>query len=146
MTVYRITREQYANELTASGKAGRWNLADQYVIYASSSRSLATLELLVSTSGVYPEGSYKVMVIEIPDDFKEVLISNLRTDWRNFTSYPLLQNIGSDWYINKTDLVLSVPSAVVPQENNFLLNTQHPDFASAVRLIEVEDYFWDERL
>jgi len=57
-----------------------------------------------------------------------------------------LQNIGSDWYSNKKKLVLQIPSAVIPQESNYVINTQHPLFTSQVKIIEREDYFWDKRL
>jgi RES domain-containing protein len=145
MLVYRIVAEKYAHSLTASGRAGRWNFQDEQVIYASSSRSLATLELLVNRAGIHIGISYKVLVIEIPDQIQKVNLEILPVQWRGLRSYPALQNLGSGWYHEKVYLALQVPSAVIPKESNFVLNTLHSNYASRVRIIEVEDYFWDER-
>lgn len=61
-------------------------------------------------------------------------------------AYPDLQKIGSNWYQNKESLVLKVPSAVIPKEYNYVINTNHFEFATKVSLVRTEDYFWDERL
>ncbi len=146
MIVYRIVVEKYANELKASGRSGRWNLSEEYVIYTASTRSLATLELLVNRSGIHPSSSYKVMLLDIPDEVQKYIPQQLPDDWRGFDAYPMLQNIGSGWYKAEESLVLAVPSAVIPQEFNFLINTRHNDFGNHIELVGVEDYFWDERL
>jgi len=146
MMVYRIVAAQYADKLTASGKAGRWNLPDEHVIYTACSRSLATLELLVNRSGIHPESSYKVMLIEIPKKYTTIKPQEFSDDWRSLAAYPLLQHAGSVWYHESTSLVLAVPSAVIPKEYNFLINTRHGDFDSHVHQADIEDYFWDERL
>ena len=146
MIVYRIVAEKYADKLTASGRAGRWNLANEFILYTASTRSLATLELLVNRSGIHPESTYKVMLIEISDTYQVIKPENLPKNWREFDAYHILQNQGSDWYKDKKKLILSLPSAVIPQESNFLINTQHKDFLSSIHQIEIEDYFWDKRL
>jgi RES domain-containing protein len=76
-----------------------------------------------------------VISVDIPDD---VLVSDLparvlpRT-WR-FTPAPArLQQLGASWVRAARTAVLSVPSVVVPQERNFLLNPAHPDFARVKR-------------
>lgn len=80
MEVHGISKEKFFHKLEASGKANRWNEEGQLVIYAGSSRSLATLELVVHKDAVHASEDYKVMVISIADDdylFKQVLISEL---------------------------------------------------------------------
>lgn len=57
-----------------------------------------------------------------------------------------MQTIGSDWYQARTSLILKVPSAVIPLEYNYIINTEHPDFSDKVSLVRIEDYFWDSRL
>jgi len=57
-----------------------------------------------------------------------------------------LQEIGSQWYNAMEFLVLKVPSAVIEQEYNYVINTRHPDFSKLVRLKAVEDFVWDRRL
>jgi RES domain-containing protein len=149
MEVFRISREVYASRLIASGGANRWNKRDQYVLYAGSSRSLSTLELIVHRNSIAPLDNYKVMVISIPDfDFltKQIPIKVLPGNWRTLSAYPELQQIGTDWYESRETLVLKVPSAVIYYEFNFIINFEHPDFKNHIRLIRTEDYYWDDRL
>ena len=62
------------------------------------------------------------------------------------STYSDLQKRGSDWYTNKKSLVLKVPSAVIPQEYNYIINAAHQDYKDKVSLVRTEDYFWDDRL
>ena len=149
MEVFRITRESFAKQLTASGRANRWNFDDEFIIYTGSSRSLSTLELIVHKNSINPEFTYKVMIISIADEenlFTSVLQADLPGNWRSMSSYPALQQIGSKWYRNNQSLVLKVPSAIIFNEYNYLINTKHPDYNEKVSLVRTEDYFWDERL
>jgi RES domain-containing protein len=149
MEVFRIAKESFSKELTASGRANRWNIDDQFMIYTGSSRSLSTLELVVHKNAVQPSMKYKVMIISIADEenlFMQILQENLPKSWRSMIAYPELQQLGSEWYQNETSLVLKVPSAVIPKEYNYIINTKHPDFKSKVFLVRTEDYFWDDRL
>ena len=149
MEVFRISREEYSTLLSSSGSANRWNLKGQNVLYTGSSRSLSSLELIVHKGAVKPALLYKVMVISIADDdylTKQIQIKDLPINWRSFAAYSNLQNIGSDWYTGQESLVLKVPSAVIPIEYNYMINTEHPDFYSKVSLVRTEDYFWDSRL
>lgn len=149
MEVFRISKEKYATALFSSGAANRWNNEGQKVLYAGSSRSLSTLELIVHKGAVKPGLEYKVMVISVADNdhlIKQIKIADLPGNWRRLAAYSDLQKIGADWYKNKDSLILKVPSAVIPYENNFVINTEHPDFKSCVSLIRTEDYFWDTRL
>jgi RES domain-containing protein len=103
----------------------------------------------VHRSSVIPEIPYKVMVIDVPEDdriIKKIEINMLPGNWRTLSAYSILQNIGSDWYLSQETLLLRVPSAVIVQEYNYLINTEHPDYPLKVKLAHVEDYFWDERL
>ena len=149
MEVFRICKETFASGLYASGASNRWNKRDQFVIYTGSSRSLATLELIVHKSSIAPLTSYKVMVISIADDdhlIRQTLISSLPVAWRSLSAYSTLQLIGGDWYDSNETLILKVPSAVIPYEYNFIINMRHPDFNDKVKLVRIENYFWDNRL
>jgi RES domain-containing protein len=149
MEVYRIAKGSFSKELTASGSANRWNKADQYVIYTGSSRSLATLELVVHRNNITPAFGCRVMIVSVADEerlFTIVSQANLPEDWRGINAYSELQEIGSNWYKSNQSLLLKVPSAVISQEYNYLINTKHPDFLAKVKLVGTENYFWDERL
>lgn len=149
MEVFKISPVKYAHELTASGRPNRWNKKGEFVIYTGSSRSLSTLELIVHRSAIKPAITYNVMVISISDDsalHKTLNTRQLPENWKNISAYTTLQQLGSLWYENHESLVLKVPSAVIPFENNFILNTRHPHFKKHVKLVRTELYFWDERL
>ncbi len=149
MEVFRISAAQYAEQLTSSGNANRWNQSGQSVIYTGSSRSLSTLELVVHRSAIKPTITYKVMVLSIADDdrlINQIKTNDLPINWRSMIHYPDLQRLGSDWYTSQSALVLKVPSAVIPQEFNYVINLKHPDFEKHVKLIRTEPYFWDDRL
>jgi RES domain-containing protein len=150
MEVFRIARDKYAQTLIASGKAARWNKDNQFVLYAAQSRSLAALELTVHKSGIKTILPYKTMIISLAEDEKlytRKVIRDMPLNWRKLVAYPALQAIGNDWYINNTSLILQVPSVIIPQEFNYIVNLQHPDFSEkTVSLVRTEDYYWDNRL
>ena len=149
MNVFRIVPEAFSNELNASGSANRWNLRGQKVIYTGSSRSLSTLELIVHRSAIQPSKPYKLLVISIDlteAEHQKIQLDQLPNNWRNLQAYSQLQLIGSNWYKAQNSLLLEVPSAVIPQESNYIINTEHPDFSKKIRIHRIEDYFWDNRL
>ena len=149
MFVYNIRKAKYADSLRASGVANRWNKNDEFVIYTGGSRALSTLELVVHRSLISIDNSYKLLVIELNCKESEILEVNeslLPKNWQSVEAYPKLQEIGSDWYQNFEYLVMRVPSAIIPKEYNYLLNTRHPDFKKKVKIKELENYEWDNRL
>lgn len=92
---------------------------------------------------------YAVMVIELPDrpEAYDVVDSvDLPSDWQRLSGYSRLQELGGTWYRQQRSLVLRVPSVLVPQESNFVINTSHTNFASGVKVIRRENFGWDNRL
>ncbi len=150
MEIFKISNEKYANLISASGKPNRWNKSGEFVTYGAGSRSLAALEMVARRSCIMPSKiAYKMMVLSFDDDdnlITQVKIADLPPGWNKMNAYPRLQDIGSTWYSKQESLVLKVPSAIIPREFNFVINTKHPLFATHVNLVRNEDYFWDERL
>jgi len=149
MFTFRIARDKYSKNLSASGVGARWNPDDAFVIYTSEARSLATLEVLVNTNRVSLLRSYKLMCIDMnikKGDIQTIDSRELPKNWRGQGSYKLLRQLGSEWYYNQKKLILKVPSAIIPQESNYIINTRHPDFTAKVKLGAVEDFVWDQRL
>ncbi|MFD1872901.1 RES family NAD+ phosphorylase [Hymenobacter bucti] len=147
MEVFRISAPRYAQRLTASGVANRWNTAGQYIIYTAATASLACLENVVHRSGEGLQAPFKLMRLVIPDQvlIEEVPAEMLPADWQQVTSYPQCQEIGSAWYQLRRSAVLKVPSAIITSEANYLLNTSHPDFEQ-VKLLGTEDFIFDPRI
>ena len=91
---------------------------------------------------------YKLLTILITDEslIQELNNNNLPENWKSIEAYVELQEIGSKWYHSNESLVLKVPSAIIQQEFNFIINTRHPLFSTHVILKEVDDFVWDNRL
>ena len=147
MEIFKICKEKYAQNLQASGVSNRWNKKDEFVIYAGSSRSLSTLETVVQRSGINTAHKYKMLKINIDDSIfvKEISIIDLPIKWESLEAYVDLQEIGSKWYQSNESLVLKVPSVIIKEEFNFVINTKHPLFEENVKLAVIEDFFWDKR-
>jgi RES domain-containing protein len=131
---WRITTAEFAQRALSGEGAerygGRWNPKGLALVYASSSLSLAILELLVQTGArVMPEALCSIR-IDIPEDLDilELGLEVLPEGWRGYPAPASLQEIGRDWIERGASALLSAPSAVVPEESNYLLNPEHPDF------------------
>ena len=150
MLVYRIARTEHIRDLTGTGArlyGGRWNHSGTALIYASETRSLATVEFLVHVSPPHAPTDLSMATIEIPDDLvpEEVAASSLPRNWRDFPAPLELAELGTSWARAHRNLLLRVPSAVVEHEYNILINPSHADM-SRVALVKVESYTLDKRL
>ena len=147
MLAYRITSKKYSSKLFAPGLPGRWNGGDRKVIYCAESIALAFLENMVRRQGIGFNYDFKIMILEIPDDVKIHAINagQLPKGWRAFTDYSKCQSIGNAWYDAGIRPVLKVPSAVLPESCNYVINYLHPDFKK-IKLVKVTDLVPDERI
>jgi len=147
MEVFRIALSKFAGELKATGFENRWNYKGQKVIYAAASRSLACLECLVHSSGEALSQYFHIMVIHVPDDLdvENVNTSKLPKDWNARARSEACQSIGSDWIVSQGSPLLRVPSAIIRNEYNYIININHPHF-SRVKLVATEPFLFDGRL
>lgn len=149
LLTFNIRKSQYSTSLSASGVANRWNKSKEYVIYSGSSRALAALELVAHRSAIQVDLDYKMMVIQskvTENDITTIALSALPANWKSLGYYSKLQSIGSEWYQSRKSLILRVPSVLIPEEFNYIIHTEHPDFKKKVKIKEVEDFMWDNRL
>ena len=148
MEIFKIGKSKYSGELKASGNEGRWNYKGQEVIYAASSRALASLEVLVHLSGVRLQNdAFKITVIHVPDNVsvENITYQDLPDGWNGVSKYSITQPLGNEWIRSKKTCILRVPSSIMINEFNFVININHPDFQS-LRIVEIEDYLCDQRL
>jgi RES domain-containing protein len=147
MHVYRITLEKYAGSLVASGNAARWNSKDVKMIYTASSRALACLENVVHRSALGLQSLFRTMVIQIPEELPFIIVEkeDLPQDWHLFGNYPLTQAMGDAWIKKGETAVLRIPSAIIAEECNYLLNPGHKDF-KRIELISTEAFSFDQRI
>ena len=135
MQVYRIQREKYGGELSGEGArkfGGRWNPMGVPLIYASSSISLAILELMVNLSSYsfLAENVFNIITIEIPylSPLDEWPIEILPPDWDNLPYSYETQEMGKTLVKDNMFLAVTVPSSIIKQEENILINCLHKDF------------------
>ena len=146
MLVFRIAHEKYANSLSVSGFAGRWNSAGKLVLYTTENVSLALLENMMYRVGTGFNNEYKIMVIYYPNEnLEQIITSDLPEKWRDTQSYSELQEMGDHWYDEQKSLCLKVPSSIIPGNHNLIFNTTHPEFKN-VKLVDVLPYEPDERI
>lgn len=149
MIIYRISSEEYKDDISGRGAAihgSRWNSAGVPMLYTSQFISLTILESLVHLKQNYIPGSQYLLQIEITeeaDSVQEISIKKVKQDWQAEIEYT--QWMGDQFIKNNELLILKVPSAIVPQENNFLINPLHKDFKK-VRIISTELLNLDKRL
>ncbi len=147
MIVYRIGSGRYpANDgLGASLYGGRWNHKGTPVIYTADSRALCALEILVNADEFADD--YVSISVDIPDTLPITVISvhDLPAGWNSTPSTDVTRNIGHDWATRQLTVALSVPSAVIPRERNYILNPAHPNFRQ-LRFSDPEPFYFDERL
>ena len=129
MNVFRIARSEH-NNLTGEGArlyGGRWNSPGTGAVYCSQYCSLAVLEFLVHFKFSLDPPETNILTISFPDDLpvSEIKISELPSDWNVYTFNPKLQKIGDKWLKGKETLLLKVPSVIIEQEYNYIINPSH---------------------
>lgn len=147
MLVFRITTAKWAGKLSGSGHPARWNSKGNFVIYTASSRALACLENLVHRSGEGIHQNFRITEIDIPDDCtqKSVEINELPDNWHKTDSYIHCQRIGDRWVEENEFLLLQVPSSIIREEANILINPSHPEFSN-ISVRNITPFQFDERL
>jgi RES domain-containing protein len=134
-SAWRIDNAKWGG-LSVTGKSsavsgGRWNSAGISAIYASEHLAMAAHEKFVHLPRPLPHG---MRLVKFGIRFgsaalHRVDISQLPADWRREPVSPSTQALGDAWLRSKKTAILAVPSALIPDETNFLINPRHPDFA-----------------
>lgn len=150
MEIFRIAKESY-QELDGTGGLfypGRWHEKGTRVIYTSEHRSLAAFEAIVHLSKpVIFHNNFVMITIFIPDDSEILTIPNeiLQPGWDSYEYKQDCQQFGTQFLKENKYLLLKVPSAIISQEFNYLLNPTHPLFTSC-KLVKSELFLFDRRL
>lgn len=147
MTLWRIS-----NHLSLAGDgglraSGRWHTRGRRIVYCSQTPAAALLEILVHFEIDVRDlpVRYRLLKLHAPDDLtiEEVALQDLPADWLERTD--VTRAIGDRWLESKRSPLLTVPSAVVPESFNVLLNAAHRD-AKQVAAVQVSEHAIDPRL
>lgn len=132
MFAWRLSRADRAALDGAGGRlfGGRWTPAGHPVVHTAATAALAILERLVHTSPHHLGVDLVLVLVEWPDDLAvtAILERTLPPRWRETPAPEALQKVGLAWLLAGETAVLSAPSAIVPNERNYLFNPKHPDF------------------
>lgn len=150
MVVFRLTKAKYANSLSGVGSAlsgRRWNSKGTEVIYTSSLRPLALLEVKVHLPKNLVQNEYQMVSIFIPDDISILKPPHLELpqNWDVFPYTRETQKLGDQFINSKKYCVFQTPSALSKEDYNFLINPRHPEFGK-IKIIEVKNFQINSRI
>ncbi|HVI47408.1 MAG TPA: RES family NAD+ phosphorylase [Chitinophaga sp.] len=150
MDVYRISKCAYINDLSGTGArlyGGRWNSPGHAIVYTAGSRALSALEVLVHIPLKNIVQDFCIATIHIPDDItiKAMAKQDLPSGWQSLAPDPELQCIGDEWIETSKYAVLRIPSVVIPEEFNYLINPLHPE-AERITITNMQPFLFDQRL
>ena len=149
MIIYRIGNAANAKDLTGNGaklNGGRWNNISVPCVYTAESRALAVLEYSVN---VPLSAILRALAITTIDTgrtaIQELSVSDLPGDWRVSPAPSSAKDLGSDLLKKLEAAIIKIPSIVIPEEFNYILNPAHPD-AKNFKIVEVKDFVYDIRI
>jgi RES domain-containing protein len=151
MELYRIVQEKFADDLSGNGArlfGGRWNSEGLFALYTSTTRSLALLETLAHTPiGLLNEKIYMLITIQVPDMLKPEVLDRgkLAAGWDAPDTRPLTKKLGDKFLKEKNGLLLAVPSVLVPEEYNYMLNPLHTNMRK-VKILHKRRIEFDSRV
>lgn len=149
MRVWRLCRRRYAafDGEGARIAGGRWNRRGTAIVYTSATLSLAALEYFVNVDASLAPNDLVAIFADIPEGMTTARIEPraFPHDWRRYPAPESLRDIGTAWVTRGQEAVLSVPSAVVPSERNYLINPAHPAFGR-IRIGPPQPFSLDPRL
>jgi RES domain-containing protein len=147
-----IKKKHLPHALSGEGArlgGGRWNHVGVPVVYASETLSLAVLELFIhfTRRDITISKSLVAIPVLIPDTIKviDVFAQDLPPGWKTSPPPDFTRDIGTEWAKGGASALLRVPSAVIPEEHNFVLNVKHPDFTK-ITLGDARSFTLDDRV
>jgi len=134
LKLWRVCARDYAttafNGQGAADHPGRWNGRGTRLVYLSESLAGATLEWFAYALNAKPGREYVYFEVSAPTEaVLELEPQSLPQDWNLYPHPVSTQAIGDEWVARSASLLLRVPSVLVPESYNFLLNPQHLSFS-----------------
>ena len=147
MFLWRISNHLSLTGDGAVRTPGRWHTRGRRVVYCAQSPAAALLEILVHFEIDIQDlpVRYRLLKIQVPDDvqFERVSVDDLPKDWPERTE--VTRAVGDGWLTKGSAALLSVPSAIVPETFNVLLNPAHQD-ARGIVIVQTGEHAIDPRL
>lgn len=148
MIVYRVGRTKHARDLSGDGakiNGGRWNRKDVPCVYTSESRALSLLEYTVNVNIEEIPRALSIASIEIRDsDILVLQTSALPGDWKEVPAPSSTKDFGSRLLRIADKPVIKIPSSILEQEYNYILNPLL--IPNLFKIIEIKDLVYDIRI
>ena len=133
----------------AAGRGARWNHAGERVTYAATSISLAAWETRAhfGRGGALPWNRFLVR-LDVPDDIwaaREILRRQPSVGWDAIPEGMVSRDEGSAWLKSGRTALLAVPSVILSEEDNVLVNPSHRD-STRIVAIKVRRFVYDHRV
>ncbi|MHA2938041.1 RES family NAD+ phosphorylase [Vibrio sp. RC27] len=148
MELYRLSVADFADLEGVGGlyTAGRWHDRGMLACYTVFSRSLAALERLVHES-MDEMPKLVMLTIWVPDDIKiqRLITEELPKGWDSLPDSGIARVVSQSFYDERESLLLQVPSAVIHDEFNCIINPRHKDF-HRIKIVDKRPYYYDVRL
>jgi RES domain-containing protein len=145
IVAWRLASDRHS-PLTGEGArlvGGRWNSPGLPLVYASESLALALVESLVHLPGRLPR-DYAAFKLQVPDAHLEILErASLKDAWSVDIGYT--RAIGDQWIEQNRTLALAVPSAILTEGTNILINPNHRALEE-LEVVRQEPFGFDPRL
>lgn len=145
------TREYRADDLSGLGAAktgGRWNSIGKRVVYTSRSVALAYLETLAHVGRQTPHNRFLIRVV-VPDSVWDKALwakeRELPKTWRAEPAGIGSVQFGDKWLAGGKSALLCLPSVIVPEDTNVLINPAHED-AALIQARVQRQLLYDARL
>ncbi|MYM88552.1 RES domain-containing protein [Rugamonas sp. FT82W] len=142
------TAEDMAGKGAASS-GSRWNHAGEHVTYAATSISLAAWETRAHfAKGMVLPWNRILVRIDVPDGVwraRELTPRPLPIGWNVVPEGMVSRSIGSAWLASGASALLVVPSVIINEEDNVLINPAHADAAS-ITVARVRQFVYDHRV
>jgi RES domain-containing protein len=144
--LWRLYRAQHGPGLDGLGglfSDGRWHLRGRRVVYFGASAAIVVLERLAHTDPDLLPTDLRLGYFEFSEAVSEVKVEELPGDWLRDEN--ATRRRGEDWRSGNSSCLLMVPSAILPEESNFVFNPLHHE-AKHLRLIRERAFQFDPRL
>jgi len=149
MHVYRLSQRIFADDLLGAGArlhGGRWNHKGIPCIYTGTSRALCICEYAANVSSDNLPNDLAMVTFEIPEhSVLNLEINQLPKNWREDPSPFENKKLGSKILIKNEFLIIRIPSTIVPQEYNYILNPVHKNFEK-VKIVDIMNFNFDIRI
>jgi RES domain-containing protein len=142
-SLWRIS--DFANLSGAGGlhASGRWHIIGRPVVYAAESPAGALTELLVHMDPQFADEEFQLIEIEVHSGTSMKSTNNLPSGWKH--RLDVTRRIGNEWLAGMETALLRVPSAIVPDTFNILINPLHRD-AEKIKIAAKKKLRLDPRL